>query len=161
LANSTEPICHVVPVKFAFDKFGGILFDDAGAVHRCTLATEHALFGLKFPPGTAVWRGSKSKVWTFLLPANAGVYIPALATMAPPGITLSLADDGRLESIGSGHGQTIIVCGVPLNSQRFKLHDELVVSELAEPFAVVGGMGPTGTAVRIDLATINVEISSE
>jgi hypothetical protein len=83
----------------AFDRFGGILFDLAGAVHRCTLATEHALLGLKLPRGTTISRGNETRPWSLLLPANAGVFIPALATTAPAGVTLSIADDGRLLSM--------------------------------------------------------------
>jgi hypothetical protein len=58
-----------------------------------------------------------------------------------------------LESIGSGDCQTIIVRGVPLNSNSFKVQGEYVVSELAEPFAVAGEMRATGTRVQIDLLT--------
>jgi len=94
-----------------------------------------------------------------LLPANAGVYIPALATTAPPGVTLSIANDGRLLSIGSGHGQTIRVRGVPLNSKAFMLRGEIVASELAEPFAIAGETLPAGTAVRIDLTTGTVAVA--
>ena len=69
-----------------------------------------------------------------------------------------MANDGRLVRIGSGHGQTIIVRGLPLNSKMFELHGETVVSELAEPFAVAGEMQPAGTTVRIDLATGDVAV---
>ena len=137
----------------AFDRFGGILFDVAGTVHRCTLATEHELLGLKLPRGTTISRGNENRPWSLLLPANAGVYIPALATTAPPGVTLSMAHDGRLVSIGSGHGQTIRVRGVPLNSKAFKLLGEIVASELAEQFAIARETLPAGTAVRIELTT--------
>jgi hypothetical protein len=149
--------CRAGP--FAFDKFGGVLFDEEGVIHRCTLACEHEMFGLKLPRGTAVWRGSHGKAWDLLLPADAGVDIPALATTAPPGVTLSLANDGRLERIGSGHGQTILVCGIPLNSRSFELHGEVVISELAQAFSVAGEVRPAGTAVRIHPATGDVAVS--
>lgn len=139
--------------SFAFDKFGGILFDDTGIIHRCTLASEHELFGLKLPRGTAVWRGNDDKAWSFLLPADAGVDIPALATTAPPGVTLSVANDGQLERLGSGHGQLILVHGVPLNSKNFEVRGHQVDSELAQPFVVAGETRPPGTKVRIDLQT--------
>src|SRR5262249_45337391 len=101
---------------------------------------------------------NENRPWSLLLPANAGVYIPALATNAPPGVTLSIANDGRLVSIGSGHGQTIRVRGVPLNSKEFKLLGEMVASELAEPRAIAGETLPAGTAVRIDLTTGTVSV---
>jgi hypothetical protein len=135
------------------DRFGGILFDDARVIHRCTLAAEHALLGLKLPPGTTVSRGNDSEPWRFLLPADSGMDIPVLATHAPPGVTLSVANDGTLLRIGSGHGQTIVVRGVPLNSLHFELHGDTVVSELAEPFSVAGETRPAGAPVTIDLAT--------
>jgi hypothetical protein len=129
------------------------VFDQDGIVQRCTLAA-HDLLGLKLPPRTTVLeRGNDNKPWRLLLPPDAGVYIPALATTAPPGVTLSVANDGRLEGIGSGHGQTIIVRGLPLNSMNFDLQGEQVVSELAEPFFVAGEMRQAGTGVRIDLPT--------
>jgi hypothetical protein len=151
--------CRAGP--YAFDKAGGILFDEAGAVHRCTLATEHELLGLKLPPGTTVSRGNERRPWNLLLPANTGVYIPALATTAPPGVTLSIANNGGLVSIGSGHGQTIFVRGVPLNSRTFKLQGEIVTSKLAEPFSIAGETLPAGTEVRIDLTTSNVAVALE
>jgi len=149
--------CRAGP--YAFDRFGGILFDVAGTVHRCTLAIEHELFGLKLPRGTSISRGNETRPWSLLLPASAGGYIPALATTAPPGVTLSIANDGRLVSIGSGHGQTIRVRGVPLNSKAFKLLGEIVASELAEPCAIAGETLPAGTAVRIDLTTGTVAVA--
>lgn len=97
---------------------------------------------------------------SLLLPAGVGVYIPALAAMAPGGVTLEVASDGRLVRIGSGHSQTI-VRGVPLNSKTFELHGEIVVSELAAPFVVASEARPAGTKVRIDLATGEVVVSSE
>lgn len=145
--------------RYSFDNFGGVVFDDAGTIHRCTLAAAHDLLGLKLPRGTTVWRGDDSKDWRFFLPANAGVDIQALATTAPPGVTLSIANDGRLRSMGSGHGQTIVVRGVPLNSKRFELQGAQVVSELAEPYVVAGAIRPPGTAVRIDLGTGDVAVA--
>jgi len=151
--------CRAGP--YAFDKFGGILFDEAGAIHRCTLATEHELLGLKLPPGTTISRGNERRPWSLLLPANAGVYIPALATTAPPGVTLSIANDGRLVSIGSGHGQTIVVRGVPLSSKTLKLQGEIVASELAGPFAIAGETRPAGTVVAINLTTGNLAVTGK
>jgi hypothetical protein len=149
--------CRAGP--YANDRFGGIIFDDAGTIQRCTLATEHELFGMKLPPHTTVSHGNGRRPSSLLLPADAGVYIPVLATMAPGGVTLDVGNDGRLVRIGSGHGQTIVVRGVPLNSKKFELHDETVVSELAEPFAAAGEMRPAGTTVRIDLATGDVVVN--
>jgi hypothetical protein len=63
--------------------------------------------------------------------------------------------------IGSAHGQTIVVHGVPLNSGMFELHGEVIASELAEPFAVAGEMRPAGTAIRIDLATGDASVPGE
>ncbi len=138
------------------------VFDQDGVVQRCTLAAAHELLGLTLPPGTTVMeRGNDNKPWRLLLPPDAGVEIPALATAAPPGVTLSVATDGRLEGIDSGHGQTIVVRGVPLNSKNFHLQGEQVVSELAEPFIVAGEMRPAGTAVRIDVPTGNVLLSAQ
>jgi len=116
---------------FPSDRAGGVIFDHAGTIHRC-----------------------------LLLPADVGAYIPALAAMAPGGVTLDLGSDGRLARIGSGHGQTIVVRGVPLNSKIFELHGEIVVSELAAPFVVASEALPAGTKVRIDLATGEVVVST-
>jgi hypothetical protein len=151
--------CRAGP--YPFDKAGGIKFDDAGTIHRCTLASEHELLGLKLPPGTTVSRGDAENPWSLLLPADTDVYIPVLQTMAPGGVTLDVADDGRLLRIGSGHGQTIVVHGVPLNSKVFELQGEVVGSELAEPFAVAGEMRPASTAIRIHLATGDVSVPAE
>jgi hypothetical protein len=144
--------------RFAFDNFGGVIFGDSGTIHRCTLASEHELLGLKLPTGTGVWRGNDSTAWRFLMPADAGVDIPALATIAPPGVTLSVANDGRLERIGSGHGQTILVHGMPLNSKSFEVRGRLVASELSEPFVVAREIRPVGTKVRIDLQSSHVTL---
>jgi hypothetical protein len=147
--------CRAGTLQFEHE---GIVFDPDGVIHRCTLGKAHELLGLRLPPGTRVTRGNDDKPWDLLLPANAGVEIPALATTAPPGVTLSIANDGRLQEIGSGHGQTIVVRDVPLNSKSFRLEGEHVVSQLAEPFVVAGATQPAGTAVRIDLATGNVSL---
>jgi hypothetical protein len=151
--------CRAGP--YPFDKSGGIIFDDAGTIHRCTLATEHELLGLSLPPHTTVSRGDEESPWRLLLPADTGAYIPVLATMAPGGVTLSVADDGRLVGIGSGNGQAIVVRGVPLDSKMFELQGEIVASELAEPSAVAGEMRPAGTKVRISLMTGNVAAAGE
>jgi hypothetical protein len=140
---------------FTFDKFGTI-FDTRGTVHKFGLAASHEFFGLNFPKGTAIRRGSATRPWSFLLPADAGLYIAVLATTAPEGITLTIADDGRLESIGSGHGQIITVRGLPLSSTDFRLHDDQIIAELAEPSLVAGELLPAGTSVLVDLPTGDV-----
>jgi hypothetical protein len=132
------------------------IFDGSGMVHRCTLAA-HELLELRWPPRTTVLeRGNQSKPWTLLLPPDGGVFLPMLATTAPPGVTLKVAHDGRLVGVDSGHGQTIVVRGVPLNSKNFRLQGEQVIAELAEPFLVAGAMRPAATLVRIDLRTGDV-----
>ena len=151
--------CRAGP--FPFDRAGGVIFDLVGTIQRCTLSREHELLGLKLPTGTTVSRGNEEMPWSLLLPADVGVSIPALAAMAPGGVTLDVASDGRLVRIGSGHGQTIFVRGVPLNSKTFELHGEIVVSELAAPFVVAREARPAGTKVRINLATGEVMVSSE
>jgi hypothetical protein len=150
-----------------------IEFDDQGIVQRCQLAREHELLGLTLPRGTTVYRGSERKPWRFRLPPNAGVAIPALATRAPPGVTLSVANDGRLVEIGSGHGQTIVVRGVPLTSMLYVDVDGYpfaaslyvsgndVVAALAEPFVVAGEMQPADTGVRIDLTTGDISLAGK
>jgi hypothetical protein len=140
---------------FAHDKFGTV-FDDRGHVHKFGLAAAHEFFGLTFPAGTAIRRGNGDRPWTFLLPEDAGVHVPALATSAPPGTTLTIANDGQLENIDSGHGQTIIVHGLPLSSKNFRSVDGRVVSELAEPAFVKGEMRAVGTSIAIDLSTGNL-----
>src|SRR5262245_18437885 len=72
--------------RYRNDMAGGVIFDDAGTIHRCTLATEHELLGLKLPAGTTVTRGSEEGPWILLLPADTGVYIAMLATMVPGGV---------------------------------------------------------------------------
>ena len=150
-----------LPCRSGPYRFGEFWFDEAGTVHRCLLASEHELLGLKLPPGTKVSRGNDRTPWSLLLPPSAGVYVPVLATTAPPGVTLDVANDGQLMRIGSGHGQTIVVRGVPLNSKTFELQGEIVVSELAAPFVVASETRPAGTKVGIALATGVVTISSE
>jgi hypothetical protein len=137
---------------FAGDKFGTV-FDKYGNVQKFGLAAAHDFFGLNFPTGTAIRRGSGNRPWTFLLPEGGGVYVPTLATWAPPGVTLTIANDGCLENIDSGHGQTIVVHGLPLNSKNFRCKGNRLISELAEPALVTGEMRPGGTSIAIDLAT--------
>jgi hypothetical protein len=134
------------------DKSGGVLFDGTGKIHRFTLGAPHELLGLNLPPNTTVRRGNEGEPWSFFL-STTGAYIPVLETRAPVGVTLDVANDGRLVRIGSGHGQTIVVHGVPLNSKNFELQGEVVVSELADAFAVAGETWPPGTKVRVDLST--------
>lgn len=141
--------------NFTFDKFGTI-FDSNGNVHKFGLAASHEFFGLHFPRGTAIRRGSATRPWSFLLPADAGMNIPILATTAPEGVTLTIADDGRLEAIGSGHGQVITVRGLPLSSTDFRLHNDRVIAELAEPAVIGGEMLPAGTSILLDLRTGDV-----
>lgn len=150
-----DQVVNGIPCRagyFTFDKFGTI-FDTHGTVHKFGLAATHEFFRLSFPRGTAVRRGNARRSWSFLLPADAGLAIPMLATTAPPGVTLDIADDGRLEKIGSGHGQIITVRGLPLTTGNFRLRDNQVISELAEPSLVAGEMLPAGTGVSVDLST--------
>jgi hypothetical protein len=150
-----DQILNGIPCRagyFTFDKFGTV-FDMHGTAHKFGLAAAHEFFGLEFPPGTAIRRGSPNRLWSFLLPIDKGVDLPELATTAPPGVTLSIADDGRLDHIGSGHGQTIVVRGVPLNSMSFRPQGGELVSHLAEPFVVDGATRQAGTEVLIDLAS--------
>ncbi len=137
---------------FTFDKFGTI-FDADGTVHKFGLAADHGFFGLNFPRGTAIRRGSAMRSWSFMLPADREIYVPVLAATAPGGVTLTIANDGRLDSIGSGHGQIITVRGLPLSSTDFRLHDDQVIAVLAAPSLVGGEMLPAGTSVLLDLPT--------
>ncbi len=106
---------------------------DGDGVQRCTLAAAHEFLGLKLPAGTTMLeRGDDTKPFRLMLPPDLGVDLPALATSAPAGVTLSVANDGRLEGISSGHGQTIVVRSVPLNTKNFRLNGEQVVSESAQ-----------------------------
>jgi hypothetical protein len=158
-----DQILNGIPCRggyFTFDKFGTV-FDTKGIPRKFGLAAAHEFFGLKFPPGTSIRRGSSKELWSFLLPIDQGVYIPALATTAPYGVTLSIADDGRLDHIGSGHGQTIVVRGVPLNSMTFRLQGEEVLSELAEPFDVDGTVRQAGTSVLIHLSSGRVSLRDD
>jgi hypothetical protein len=98
-----------LPCRSGPYRFGDFQFDEAGTIHRCMLASEHELLGLKLPTGTRVSRGNDRTPWSLLLPPSAGVYVPVLATTAPPGVTLDIASDGRLVRIGSGHGQITVV----------------------------------------------------
>jgi len=109
-------------------------------LHRFELAAAHEFFGLMFPTGTVIRRGSSNRPWEFRLPPTTGVNVPAFATTAPPGVTLTVSKDGRLERIGSGHGQTITVRGLPLSSKRFRLEGDTVVSEPADSFLLGGVM---------------------
>jgi hypothetical protein len=74
-------------------------------------------------------------------------------------VTLSIADDGRLVGMDSGHGQTIRVRDVPLHSSVFKVLGSIVASQLAEPFAIAEQALPAGTPVRIDLTTGTVAVA--
>ena len=135
------------------------VFDTNGVVQRFMLAAAHELLGLELPPGTMVTRGDDQRPWILQLPADAGADIPALATTAPAGVTLSVSADGRLRQIDSGHGQTIVVRGVSLNSRNFHVRGEQVISELAAPFLIAGEMQPAGRSVLIDLATERVQLA--
>jgi hypothetical protein len=137
---------------------GITVFNQDGIVQKFTLAAAHELLGLKLPSGTMVERGNDNKPWNLLLPPDGGVHLPVLATTAPGGVTLAVANDGRLEGIDSGHGQTIIVRGLPLNSRNFHLQGGQVVSGLTEPFFVAGDMRFVGTEVRIDLVTGDISV---
>jgi len=140
---------------------GLVEFESEGKVTSCEFAAVHELLGFALPPGTNVTRGNADKSWAFRLPSDAGLAIPALATTAPAGVTLSVARDGRLERINSGHGQTILVRGVPLNSMNFYLRGDQVVASLAEPFMVAGEMRPAETGIRIDLSTSAISLASK
>jgi hypothetical protein len=140
---------------------GPVEFDAAGIAQKCDLAAAHALLGFDLPPGTNVTRGNSGKPWNFRLPPDAELAVPALSTMAPAGVTLSVSSDGRLERITSGHGQTIAVRGVPLNSMNFYVRGDRVLAPLAEPFMVEGEMRPAGTGVRIDLPAGAVSLAGE
>jgi hypothetical protein len=130
-------------------------------VQSCERAAVHELLGFKLPTGTNVKRGDATRPWVFGLPPDAGLPIPTLAATAPAGVTLSVADDGRVERISSGYGQTIVVRGVPLNSMNFYLRGDQVVAPLAEAFMVAGETRPADTGVRIDLSTGAVSLASK
>jgi hypothetical protein len=48
------------------------------------------------------------------------------------------------------------VHGLPLSSRDFRLHDDQIIAELAEPFLVGGEMFPAGTSVVLDLPSGDV-----
>jgi hypothetical protein len=138
---------------------GPIAFDIDGTVQECKLATAHELLGLTLPPGTDVSRGTEGKPWALRLPEDAGLVVPALSTMAPPGVTLLVTNNGRLETMSSGHGQTIVVRGVPLNSMNLSLRGDQVVAVLAAPFPVAGEMRPADTGVQIDFPSGGITLA--
>lgn len=140
---------------------GAIEFDQAGVVQSCELAAAHELLGFALPRGSHVARGDADRPWTFRLPGDADMTIPALATIAPAGITLAVASDGRIERITSGNGQTIVVHGVPLNSMNFYVRRDGVVAALAEPILVEGEMQLVGTGVRVDLSSGAVSLAGK
>ncbi len=113
--------CHAGPIEFGSD----------GTVRNCELAEAYTLLGFTLPPGTSVTRGKTNQPWAFRLPPDATLAVPELSTEAPAGVTLYVAENGRLERISSGHGQTIIVGGVPLNSMNFYVRGEDAVARLA------------------------------
>jgi len=137
---------------YNFDRLGTIL-DAALVVQRCVLARTHTLLGLSLPRGTEVTRGKDAQPWQFLLPASAGVFLPMLDTMAPPGVTLTVTHDGRLTDMGSAHGQTIVVSGVTLATDALRLDGRAVDAALAASLTVAGTPLDAGTRVRIDLAS--------
>jgi hypothetical protein len=132
---------------------GLVEFDGNGLVQNCEITTAHTLLGLDWPSGTNVTRGRAGKSWAFRLPPDRELYLAAISAFAPGGVTLWITDEGHLERINSGHGQTIIVRGVPLNSMNFYLRRDRVVAALAQPFTVSGLMLPAETGVQIDLTT--------
>jgi hypothetical protein len=140
---------------------GFITFDNDGAVYECKLAAAHAFLGFALPPGTTVTRGADQAHWSLHLPDNAGLVIPALAATAPPGATLHVTHNGRLESASSGNGATMVVRGVPLDSMNLYVRGDRVVAPLKEPFAVAGEMRPADTAVSIDLTTGDVVLAGK
>jgi hypothetical protein len=139
---------------------GFITFDHGGAVYECKLAAAHIFLGFTLPPGTTVTRGADQTQWDLHLPDNAGLVIPALAATAPPGATLHVTHDGRLERVSSG-GATMVVRGVPLNSMNLYVRGDRVAAALKEPFAVAGEIRPADTAVSIDLATGDVALAGK
>jgi hypothetical protein len=140
---------------------GSIAFDNNGAVHACMLAAAHRLLGFTLPPGTTVTQGADQAHWNLQLPDNAGLDIPALATTAPPGATLRVTRNGRLESAASGNGATMVVRGVALDSMHLYVRGDRVVAPLKEPFAVAGEMRPADTAVSIDLTTGDIALAGK
>jgi hypothetical protein len=139
---------------------GPVEFDNDGTVQECTLATAHEMLGLALPAGTLVTRGRDDKPWALHLPEDAGLALPALATMAPHGATVFVTSHGRVERISSGDSRTIVVRGVPLDSMSLYARGDQVVAALAVPFMVAGEMRPAGTGVRIDLPTGGVALAA-
>jgi hypothetical protein len=139
---------------------GLITFDNDGAVYECKLAAAHAFLGFTLLPGTTVTRDADQAHWNLHLPDDAGLVIPALATTAPPGTTLRVTHNGRLES-ASGNGATMVVRGVPLNCMNLYVRGDRVVAALKEPFAVAGEMRPADTGVSIDLTTGDVALAGK
>ncbi len=135
---------------------GPVEFDGEGMIQTCDLAGAHRLLGYALPPGTHVSRGNGGKPWAFRLPPDGELEVPVLAATAPGGVTLYVSQDGRLEGIDSGHGQTIIVHGVPLNSMNFYLRDGRAVAALAEAYRVGEELLPKATGVEIDLASSEI-----
>jgi hypothetical protein len=140
---------------------GPVIFDDDGAVHECKLAAAHPFLGFALPPSTTVTRGADQAHWKLQLPDNAGLAIPALATTAPPGATLDVTQDGRLERASSGNGATMVVRGIALDSMNLYVRGDRVVAPLKEPFAVAGELRPADTAVSIDLTTGDVALAGK
>jgi hypothetical protein len=138
---------------------GPVELERDGSIRQCEISAPYARFGMTLPAGSNVTRGDAGRPWSLRLPPDAGVFIPVLATDAPAGITLEVANDGRLQRITSGGGQTIVVRGVPLNSMNFFLRGDQVVAALAQPFAIEGKMQTAETGVRIDLASGAVTVA--
>ncbi len=140
---------------------GPIEFGNSGTVQKCELAEAYTLLGFRLPPGTNVARGNAGQPWALRLPPDAVLAVPELATEVPAGVTLYAAENGRLERISSGHGQTIVVRGVPLNSMNFYVRGGQVVAALAEPFHVAGGIQPAGTGVQIGLTSGAISLAGK
>jgi len=140
---------------------GPIEFDSKGVIQSCELAEPHRLLGFALPAGTHVSRGGTGKAWSFWLPPDEGLALPLLAATAPGGVTLFVADDGRLEMINSGNGRTIAVRGVPLNSMNFYIRGDKAVAALAEDFIADGALLSKETGVEIDLKTGHVTRASK
>jgi hypothetical protein len=130
-----------------------------GSPEDCTLASAHSSFDYELPAGTKL--GYWMDNWFFTLPPDKGLAIKVLDTMAPPGVTLKVAGDGRLTRIGGGTGKTITVRGVPLNAAKVEVDPDSVLGELAEPFAAGGEQFSAGEAIRIRLATGTVSLAAQ
>ena len=140
---------------------GPVEFSGEGAVQSCVLAAAHTLLGYVLPAGTAVRRDGAGKRWTFLLPPDRELALPALAATAPGGVALTFAGDGRLQGMTSGHGHTITVRGVPLNSMNLYVRGSRAVAALASPFEVAGEMQPAETGVEVDLSSGAVTLAGK